>query len=560
MTPNSRTAPTFAGCRIEAELGRGGMGVVYRATQLRLERPVALKVMSPELARDERFRQRFERESRLAASIDHPHVIPIYEADEERERLYLVMRYVPGPDLGQLIRREGRLTPARAARITAQVASALDAAHGNGLIHRDIKPANVLIASEGQSEHAYLSDFGLTKRLSSETGITRTGVFLGTVDYVAPEQLRGERIDARADTYSLAGLLFHALTGEVPFPRDDDMAKMFAHGQSEPPKPSTLVPGLGTQFDRVIARGMAKDPTERYLSAGDLGRAALAAAQGGQSTQPERSVAAGAAAPVALPPPPGPPAPRQSRPERRGPPERGTVATRVVHGRRSRRLPLALAAAVLLALGVGGGVLAAALSGGEEPKTEPTGAQQGSGEGAQDGGSEETASEEQTPAAPPPPPVATPRPLTEESPLTTEGLGPVLVGMDLETAAREAEATMIPLDSGTEGCSFVRPSTLGTGVSFMVVDDEIARADVDTSAVATQSGIRVGSAEDDVYEAYGDQIEETENIYEAENPHLMFVPKDTSDNTRIIFETSEGIVDRIIAGRQPEVEYPEGCS
>ncbi len=382
MPPSARTAPTFAGCRIEAELGRGGMGVVYRATQLRLERPVALKVMAPELARDERFRQRFERESRLAASIDHPHVIPIYEADEERERLYLVMRYVPGPDLGQLIAREGRLGPVRAARLTAQVGSALDAAHQSGLVHRDIKPANVLIAGEGQAEHAYLSDFGLTKRTTSESGITRTGVFLGTVDYVAPEQLRGERIDARADIYSLAGLLFHAFTGEVPFPRDDDMAKMFAHGHTEPPKPSALVPGLGPQFDGVIARGMAKDPAERYPSAGDLGRAALAAAQGEQRTAPERSVAAGAAAPIAVPPsppPPRPPAPRQTRPERREPPERRTTATRVIHGRRSR-LPLALAAAVLLALGVGAGVLAATLGGGEDPKSDRTSAREGSGE------------------------------------------------------------------------------------------------------------------------------------------------------------------------------------
>jgi len=212
---------------------------------------------------------------------------------------------------------------------------------------------------------------------------------------------------------------------------------------------------------------------------------------------------------------------------------------------------------VLLVLGVGGGVLAATLGGGEEPKSEPTGAKRGS---EKSGREEAAASQQQAPTTPPEPQVPTRQPLSEESPLTTEGLGPVLVGTDLEAAERDAEATMIPQDSGTEGCSYVRPSTLTAGVSFMVVDDEIARVDVDTSTVATQSGLRVGSTEEDVYEAYGDQIEETENLYDPEEPRLMFVPKDTSDGTRMIFEMSEGVVNRVIAGRQPEVEYPEGCS
>src|SRR5215210_3313154 len=289
------------------------MGVVYHAVQPRLGRRVALKVIAPEYARDESFRQRFERESRHAASIDHPHVVPIYEADEAEGLLYLIMRYVDGPDLGALIERQQRLPPEQAASIVAQVASALDCAHRSGLVHRDVKPANVLVTGERGEEHVYLTDFGLTKRTSSQSGLTATGMFVGTVDYVSPEQVRGEPLDARADVYALACLLFHALTGEVPYPRGDDMAKMYAHVEADPPAPSELVPGLPRQFDAGIARGMAKERAGRYPSAGDLGRAALAAAEHQVATVPERSVAAGAAAPR------GEEVPRRPRAGGRGP-------------------------------------------------------------------------------------------------------------------------------------------------------------------------------------------------------------------------------------------------
>jgi hypothetical protein len=286
----------FAGCRIEAIAGRGGMGVVYRATDLGLGRPVALKLLAAERAGDPEFRERFQRESRMAAAIDHPNVIPVYGAGEEDGRLYLVMRYVAGTDLHDLLRREGKLPPERAAAIVAQIAAGLDAAHAAGLVHRDVKPGNVLISGE----HAYLSDFGLTRPVGSDTELTEAGQWIGTVDYCSPEQLRGERTDARSDVYALGCVLFTALTGNTPFGRGTVPATMMAQLGDEPPRISAY--GAPRDFDRVIWRALAKDPDDRYPSAGDLGRAAQAAARGEPVTESERSVARGPAAPEAAAP------------------------------------------------------------------------------------------------------------------------------------------------------------------------------------------------------------------------------------------------------------------
>jgi hypothetical protein len=286
----------FAGHRIEAVAGRGGMGVVYRATQLALDRTVALKVIAPGLLEDQTVRNRFVRESKVAASIDHPNVIPIYYAGEEDGIAYIAMRYVSGDDIRSLVRREGHLDPERAARIVAQIGSALDEAHAAGLVHRDIKPANVLLTSE---DHVYLTDFGLTKHALSVAGSTKPGHWVGTLDYVAPEQIRGERVDARADVYALGCLLYFVLTGEVAFKRDSDEARLWAHLSEPPPKPSAH--GVPDAFDAVLERALAKDPEERYPSAGDLGRAALAAAANRKPAERERLVAKGAAAPVEAP-------------------------------------------------------------------------------------------------------------------------------------------------------------------------------------------------------------------------------------------------------------------
>src|SRR5690349_5649784 len=266
----------FAGCRIEGVLGRGGMGVIYRATELRLGREVALKLIATEQASDPDVRERFEREARLTASIEHPNVVPVYAAGEEDGHLYLIMRYVPGTDLHHLLRQEGRLAPARAASIVAQVAEALDAAHASGLVHRDVKPANVLIGGE----HAYLSDFGITRVQASDTRITDSGNWVGTVDFMSPEHLRGEPTDARADVYALGCVLYTALTGTPPYRRGTVPATITAHLHEPPPRPSMEAPGVPEAFDAVIARALAKDPADRYPSAGDLGRAARAAAAG----------------------------------------------------------------------------------------------------------------------------------------------------------------------------------------------------------------------------------------------------------------------------------------
>src|SRR4051812_36997149 len=289
----------FAGHRIEAVAGRGGMGVVYRATQLALDRTVALKVIAAGLLEDQTVRARFVRESKIAASIDHPNVIPIYYAGEEQGIAYIAMRYVPGDDVRSLVRRDGPLEPPRAAKIVAQIGSALDAAHAAGLVHRDIKPANVLIASE---DHVYLTDFGLTKHALSIAGTTKPGHWVGTLDYVSPEQIRGERVDARADVYALGCLLYYALTGEVPFPREGDEGRLWAHLSDAPPIPSEKRSEIPPAFDDVVARALAKSPDERYPSAGDLGRAALAASTNQRPNQRERLVAKGAAAPVEAPP------------------------------------------------------------------------------------------------------------------------------------------------------------------------------------------------------------------------------------------------------------------
>ena len=271
---------TLATYTIERLLGRGGMGEVYLATQAGLGRKVALKLLTPELAADPRFRERFITESRLAASLDHPHIVPIYEAGEADGQLFLAMRYVEGNDLGAVIANDGRLQPDRALGLLVGIAAALDAAHDRGLVHRDVKPGNILVARTTRGEeHAYLGDFGLTKQQGSDVGFTRTGQVVGSVNYVAPEQIEGRPIDHRADVYSLACVLYTALAGRPPYPRETEVATLWAHVQAEPPRLSDIDPTLAP-YDRVIAQGMAKDPANRYQAAGELMRDAAEALGG----------------------------------------------------------------------------------------------------------------------------------------------------------------------------------------------------------------------------------------------------------------------------------------
>ncbi|MFD0313070.1 serine/threonine-protein kinase [Streptomyces flavalbus] len=267
--PTDLVGRQVAGYRIEEEIGHGGMAVVYRARDLRLDRTVALKLLAPELARNTTFRLRFTRESRVAAALDHPHIVPVFEAGETEGLLYIAMRYVPGSDLRHLLDRDGPLPPGTALRIAAQIASALDAAHEHGLVHRDVKPGNVLVARGTDSdhpEHVYLTDFGLTKKSLSLTGLTTVGQFVGTLDYVAPEQISGRPVDGRCDVYALACVVHELLTGHPPFRRDDDMALLWAHQYDDPPPLTAARPDLPAAVDAVLARALAKTPDDRYDS------------------------------------------------------------------------------------------------------------------------------------------------------------------------------------------------------------------------------------------------------------------------------------------------------
>ena len=269
----------FGRYTIEAILGRGGMGVVYRATDSRLERVVALKTLGSERSADPAFRERFLRESRTLARLKHPHIVPIWEADEAAGELYIAMQYVEGQELGTLLERAGPLEPARAVELIAQVADALDAAHAAGLVHRDVKPANILVerGRRGILDHAYLTDFGLTKPVAALSGLTMAGQFVGTPGYVAPEQIEGKPVDHRADIYALGCVLYNCLTGTVPFPRDSTIAALWAHLWEPPPRPSEVRSELPAGFDAVVATALAKTPGERYQTAGALASAARAA-------------------------------------------------------------------------------------------------------------------------------------------------------------------------------------------------------------------------------------------------------------------------------------------
>jgi serine/threonine protein kinase len=273
MPQAPRIGTMFAGYRIEGLLGRGGMGVVYRAEHPRLGAPVALKVMGPELATDEVFRERFVREARAAARLTHPNIVPIYDAGEWKGDLYLAMRLIDGQDLRSLLRKAGPLSLEQTHAIGVQIGSALDAAHRSGVIHRDVKPANILVdpgPDAGYGPLAYLGDLGLTKQVESRIGGTPTGEIVGTIDYMAPEQINGEQVDGRSDIYSLACVLFECLTGEPPYVRDNQAAVLWAHLHDEVPRATSVNPALPAAVDGALTRGLAKSPDDRFSTAREL--------------------------------------------------------------------------------------------------------------------------------------------------------------------------------------------------------------------------------------------------------------------------------------------------
>jgi predicted Ser/Thr protein kinase/sugar lactone lactonase YvrE len=266
---DARIGSEVAGYRIVSVLGQGGMGTVYLAEQTSPRRNVVVKLLRPDLSRDEAFRQRFVHESEAAASTEHPNIVPIYSAGEANGVLYIAMRYVEGEDLRDMIERSGPLPPERAVEIVSQVSSALDAAHQRGLVHRDVKPSNILVDRQG---NAYLSDFGLIKRSQVDTGLTKTGQFMGSIEYCAPEQIRGDEVDGRADVYSLGCVLFEAVAGRPPFKTDTEIATLYAHLEQEPPALSSVAPGSRAELDGVVTKALAKDPSGRYPTAGAFAR------------------------------------------------------------------------------------------------------------------------------------------------------------------------------------------------------------------------------------------------------------------------------------------------
>ena len=283
----------FAGYRLRSVLGRGGMSVVFQAEHPRLGNVVAIKVLAPDLASDDIFRTRFLEESRIAASMNHPNVIPIHDMGASDGLLYIVMRYVSGTDLRQMIKKRGRLQPEVAVFLLSQAARALDAAHAKGLVHRDVKPGNLLVErsnDDDDPDHLYLADFGITKRVMTHTGLTSTGQFLGTVDYVAPEQIRGPSVASlagMADQYSLGCVLYECLTGRVPFEKDMIPAIIWAHVEEQPTQPTLLRPDLPPAVDEVFARVLAKQPGDRYRNCREFMDAARTAL-GDRATPPSR--------------------------------------------------------------------------------------------------------------------------------------------------------------------------------------------------------------------------------------------------------------------------------
>jgi serine/threonine-protein kinase len=310
----------LAGHRIDALIGEGGMGVVYRATHLNLRRTVALKVLPAALAADLEYRRRFEREAAIAASLEHPAVVPIYDAGHENGVLYLSMRYIEGEDLGAVLRREGPLDVARLCALLEPVADALDAVHDAGLVHRDVKPGNILVARPGRTRgpSVYLCDFGIAKG-SADAGhdITSAGQYLGTLQYSSPEQIQGRWVDGRSDQYGLACLAFHGLTGRVPYPRDDSAAVIYAHLVADPPRPRLLRPDLPAGVDAVLLRATAKDPAQRFPRCTAFVAALRAAAVAPRPVAPPPRPAT-VAGPAAAPPRP---APRRPLPPTRPLPE-----------------------------------------------------------------------------------------------------------------------------------------------------------------------------------------------------------------------------------------------
>ncbi len=325
-----QTGTVVGGYRVEELIGRGGMGLVYRVRHVALNRIYALKLLAPALAEDEQFQDRFKREMRIAASLHHPNVVGIHYAGEHEGLLFFVMDYVTGTDLREIVVKQGALEPNRAVELLDQFASALDAAHRRGLVHRDVKPANILITVKDGEEHAYLTDFGLAKKFDTVSGLTVKGAVVGTVDYMAPEQITGAHTDARTDIYALGCVLYQMLTGNVPYERENSVATLFAHVHEPPPPLEGDIGVTYPAFAPVLEKAMAKEPSDRYLSAGDLARDAAAALHGMRHGGPPTIVGTGEATPIPIAPAESSEPSAAATPTRTGVPSEPTPASEFI--------------------------------------------------------------------------------------------------------------------------------------------------------------------------------------------------------------------------------------
>lgn len=268
---DQRVGAEIAGYIIEDAIGRGGMGVVYRATRLKDSQRVALKLMLPELAANIDFRDRFMDEAEVTPFIDHPNIVPIYESGEADGELFIAMKLIDGMDMKRLIRQETRLTPRRAMDLLGQTASALDAAHEHGIVHRDVKPQNIMVSKRlEQTEQVFLTDFGLIRPVGSESTASRTGQIFGSIQYMSPEQIEGSGDDGRGDVYSLACVAYECLTGVIPFERPNEVGVIWAHIHDDPPRVTDVVSNLPGGLNSVIRQGMAKHPDDRFLTCGEF--------------------------------------------------------------------------------------------------------------------------------------------------------------------------------------------------------------------------------------------------------------------------------------------------
>ncbi len=359
MTEELKVGDRLGDFEILSVAGTGGMGIVYKARQQSLDRDVALKVIREEIASEPEYRERFMREAKLAASVDHPHVVTVYDVRDEDGRLYLVMQWIDGTDLRQLLDSSGRLTPKRAVAIGTQLAGALDALHGiSGLVHRDVKPANVLVRDVTGEDHAYLTDFGIAKPPGSVESLTRTGSTVGTTGYLSPEQIQGEEAGPRSDLYSLGCLAFEMLTGKTPFTGENELAVRWAHASDSRPLVSQVLPTLGHRYDGLFQTALAIDPEQRFASGREFAKALASAQDSSGDTDPTAVMAQPHAAtkvgPI-TPPPPG--AGYQNGPQT--PPPYGYVTPSPPQRDRSGN-PLALILlAIVAVVGISAAVLAA---------------------------------------------------------------------------------------------------------------------------------------------------------------------------------------------------------